>query len=74
LTTEEFNIIYSFEYIKEVLNKPKIIGGEKCIIKINNEFIEDNPMINTLSFSVGPLMQVINIDQFKITFYNKNAV
>jgi len=70
LTIEEFNIVYSFEYIKEILNKQKYIDEEKCTIKINNELIEDNPMFNTFSFSIGPLLQVVNIYQFKITFYN----
>jgi len=71
LTVEEFNIVDSFEYIKEILNKQKYIDEEKCTIKImKKEFIEDNPMFKTFSFSLGPLLQVVNIYQFDITFYN----
>ncbi|XP_008185547.1 histone deacetylase 6 isoform X1 [Acyrthosiphon pisum] len=61
LTIEEFNIVYSSEYIKEILNKQKSIDEKKCTIKIiNNEYIEDNPMFNTFSFSAGPLLQIID--------------
>ncbi|KAL4113721.1 hypothetical protein QTP88_017298 [Uroleucon formosanum] len=59
LTIEEFNIVYSSEYMKEILDKQKYIDEEMCTININKEFIEDNPLFNKFSFLVGPLLQII---------------
>lgn len=61
MTIEEFNIVYSSEYMKELLNRQKYIDEEKCTIDINKEFIEDNLLFNKFSFLVGPLLQVVNI-------------
>lgn len=56
--------------MKEILDKQKYIDEEMCTININKEFIEDNPLFNKFSFLVGPLLQVVNIYQFKIIFFN----
>jgi len=57
-------MVYSTEYIKEIKNKQKCIDKEQCsITSIKNKFIEDdsdNPVFNMFSFSVGPLLQVVN--------------
>ncbi|XP_026812396.1 histone deacetylase 6-like [Rhopalosiphum maidis] len=64
LTIEEFNMVYSTEYIKEIKNKQKCIDKEQCsTTSINNKFIEDdsdNPVFNIFSFSIGPLLQIID--------------
>lgn len=68
MTIEEFNIVYSTEYTKDIINKEKYIDNidkEQCSTAgINNKFIEDDPAFNTSSFSVGPLLQV-----FKYLYY-----
>lgn len=62
MTIEEFNIVYSTEYTKDIINKQKYVGNidkEQCSTSsINNKFIVDDPAFNTFSSSVGPLLQV----------------
>lgn len=62
MTIEEFNIVYSTDYTKDIINKQQYIGNidkEQCsTTSINNKFIEDDPVFNTFSSSVGPLLQV----------------
>ncbi|KAE9544638.1 hypothetical protein AGLY_000180 [Aphis glycines] len=64
LTIEEFNIVYSTEYTKDIINKQKYVGNidkEQCSTSsINNKFIVDDPAFNTFSSSVGPLLQIID--------------
>lgn len=68
MTIEEFNIVNSTEYTKDIINKQKYIGNigkEQCSTSsINNKFIVDDPAFNTFSSSVGPLLQV-----FKYLYY-----
>lgn len=68
MTVEEFNMVYSTEYTKDIINKQKYISNidkEQCsIASINNKFIEDDPAFNTFFSSVGPLLQV-----FKYLYY-----
>lgn len=54
-----------------MLNEQKYIDKEKCTALTNDELINDNAVFNKFSFSVGPLLQVVNICRLRITLSTK---
>lgn len=71
-TIEEINLVYTTKYIKEIFNQQKYI--DEINVNINNDLINNDPILTTFCFAVGSLLQVVYYIFFKQYWHIDNNI